>query len=276
MNIYSVKVLVKPDETLQDVIAEVCDEGDVDPDEPFVFSAIMRPDDESGCRVMKINSLVDRYENVYSVREVVTDLMTRKVVPTNGIVYIQPPIEKWFEIFRPLLLQMTAQVRPRYEKLIPDQDEVLSILYTTVFSLYDKGYYLHRTLIYKSFVNALNYECRYLKHLQNVESLDRPIDVDEEGKEITLLDQIPDADSSAWAKSCHEYTEDDYWNDMYERLKSCMLQDMSEFQFKRILVQLATKTVDRSTSYKLQKYRRMFNPDYVPRPNARGKNKGGK
>jgi hypothetical protein len=55
-----------------------------------------------------------------------------------------------------------------------------------------------------------------------------------------------------------------------------MLEDMSELQFERILIQLKTNTVDGNTSYKLDKYRQIFNPGYIPRPNAKGKPKGGK
>ena len=91
-----------------------------------------------------------------------------------------------------------------------------------------------------------------------------------------MLDQIADPDATEWAKGTTTYTETDYWNDMYERIKTKMLEDMSQFQFDRIMIQLKSNTIDGSTAYKLDKYRRMFNPGYTPRPNAKGKNRGGK
>ena len=54
-----------------------------------------------------------------------------------------------------------------------------------------------------------------------------------------------------------------------------MLKDMPEWQFNRILLQLKTNTIDRRTSYLLDKYRQEFNPGYTPRPNAKNKPKGG-
>ena len=171
---------------------------------------------------------------------------------------------------------MVARAHPRYENIIPEREELLSILYLTIMKLYNQGYYLHQTLIYKSFINELNMECRKLKGLSMTDSLDAPIGEDDDGKSITLLDQIADPDSSAWAHRCKHYTDEDYWDDMFEQIKAAMLEDMSELQFERILIQLKTMTVDRSTSYKLDKYREIFNPDYTPRPNAKGKNRGGK
>lgn len=277
MEMYNIKVLIKPEETLQDVIAELCDEGDVGPNEHFCFSAILSPlansqsslSPNNDCRELKLNCLLQKAENPYTPTDVAKDLLGRNIIPHTGVVYLQPPLEQWLTVFRPLLLKTVQRVKPRYEKLIPDQDDLLSILYTTVLSLYNKGYYLHNTLIYKSYVNALNRECRKLKHFQNSVSLDAPIGVDDDGKEITLMDQLPDPNSEP---------DDDaeYWRDKFEQLRARMLQDMSELQFERILIQLATNTVDRSTSYKLDKYRQIFSPSWSPRPNAKGKNKGGK
>jgi hypothetical protein len=151
----------------------------------------------------------------------------------------------------------------------------MAILYYTITKVYKEGYYLHKNLVKRSFINALNMECRKLKGKSVTDSLDAVIGQDDDNNNITLLDQIADPESTAWAERCSSYTDDDYWDDMFERLKSAMVKDMGELQFKRILIQLKTRTVDRKTSYWLNKYRDIFNPGYTPRPNAKGKPKGG-
>lgn len=270
MNLTNYNVLIKPDETQQDIIAEICDDCNIGPNEPFAFSAIMAPDKEDdGYYNLRINCVMPQEENPYTPKQLIHTLLSKKE-PPNKVRYVQPPIEQWIQEFRPLLLKMAAKAHPRYEKLIPEYDELISILYLTVIKLYNQGYYLHQTLIYKAFINDLNMECRKLKGLALVDSLDTQIG-EEDGKPITLLDQIADPESEF-----DNLIEDDYWQDMFKRLKARMLQDMSELQFDRILIQLKTNTVDRSTSYKLDKYRQIFNPGYTPRPNAKGKNKGGK
>ena len=271
MNMTNVYVLIKPDETVLDIIAEICDECDIGPDEPFAFSAIVAPDKHNPeCSRLKINCIEPREENPFTADQLVRKLFVSAKSSPTGVKYVQPPIEQWITVFRPLLMKIVSRTHPRYERLIPDREELISIIYLVVMKLYNQGYYLHQTLIQKSFVNELNMECRKLKGMILTDSLDAPIGEDDDGKEITLLDQIADPTISPF-----EYTIDDYWDEMYERIKARMLEDMSEFAFNRILLQLKTNTVDRSTSYKLEQYRELFNPGYTPRPNAKGKNRGG-
>lgn len=267
-------VLIKPDETAADIIAEICDDCLIGPDEPFAFSAICRPNKEDPSAFdLRINSIVPAEQNPYTPTTLVESLWEKEAV--NGVRYVQPHIEQWLTIFRPLLMKMVAKTHPRYEKLIPERDELISILYLTVMKLYNKGYYLHQTLIQKSFVNELNLEVRKLKNLSITESLEAPMGEDEEGKPITLLDQLIDQDATAQSTQLTTYTADDYWDDVYQKLRARMLKDMPEWQFNRILLQLKTNTVDRRTSYLLDKYRKELNPGYTPRPNAKNKPKGG-
>lgn len=275
MNMTNHKVLILPEAMPADVIADICEETNLGPNEPFCFSAIMRPDkNDEQYRLLKTNNLEPREGNPYTINDLVYSIFAQDE-PANGIRYIQPPLDKWLEIFQPYLFSLVNRVYPRYQQLMPDREELLSILFECIVSLYRKGYYLHNTLIKKTFVNALNLECRRLKASLITDSLDAPIGTDDEGKDVTLMDQLADQDSSDWAKSCYEYTIQDWREDMLEELKAAMLEDMSEFAFNRILVQLKTNTVDRNTSYILDKYRYIFNPGYVPRPGARGKNRGG-
>lgn len=272
MNMTNHYVLIKPDETPQDVVAEICEDCGIGPDEPFAFSAIMRPDKEDeGYYNLKINSLLPVEENPFTVKELIKLLFSKKE-PTSGVRYVQPQIDQWLTTFRPLLLTLASRVRSTYENTL-GWDEILSILYLTVMKLYNKGYYLHRTLIKKSFINELNMECRRYKGMGITDSLDVNIADDDDSEPITLLDQIADPDATAWAISCATYTAEDYWSDMFDRIKARMLEDMSELQFDRIMLQLRTNTIDRSTSYQLDKYRQIFNPGYSPRPNRKGKSR---
>lgn len=273
MNMTNVNVLIKPDETLRDVLAEIYDECGVGPNEPFCFSAIMTQDKQDPDYFhFKANCLEERHLNPYSAKEAVSKLFHQE----GSTRYIQPPLDQWLELFKPMLMDIVSSLHPRYEALIPCKDDMISIMYMCVLKLYNKGYYLHKSLVRKSFVNDLNMECRKLKNFQGMESLDATVGEDDDGRPITLLDQLADPVSTEWARQTGHYTEKDYWEDMYQRLKARMLEDMSELQFERILIQLKTNTVDRSTSYQLNKYREIFNPGYTPRPNAKGKHKGKK
>lgn len=267
MNMQNVRMLVKPYETLGDLIAEICDECNIGPDEPFAFSAIMAPDKENkNFFLLKINCLIPAQENPYTPT-VLVEKMYNSIDENRHLQYVQPPIEMWLKLFEPFMMKLVNDVYPRYERLIGDKEELVSILYFCVTKLHKKGYYLHNALVRRAFINELNLECRKLKHFE-FESLDAPIGYDDDGKEVTLLDQIADPHDS-------EVADEEARQELYETIKARMLEDMSEFAFNRILIQLKSGTVDRSTSYQLSKYREIFNPGYAARPNAKGKNKGG-
>ncbi len=273
MDIKNYKRLIKLDETPADIIAELCDDIGVGLNEPFAFSAIMtKSKADDGYYNLTINVLEPVDDNPYTVPDLIHNLFLSEPTKT-GMRYCQPPLEQWLELFKPLLQRLVSEVQSTYEKLIPDREDLLSILYLTVVKLHRQGYYLHKHLIKRSYINALNMECRVLKGLQITDSLDVPIGHDDEGKEITLLDTLCDKVSTEWAEDNTTYTDKDYWSDMYERIRTVMVQDMGEFKFNRIMIQLKSKTVDRSTAYILDKYRNLFNPGYTPRPTAKGKSK---
>lgn len=256
--------------TEEEVLLNVCDAFEVEPTDPCAFSAIIKPHTKyKDCVQLKINYF-DGGDNPYSPIELVHTIYTQPA--KDGIRYVQPPLEQWLEYFKPLLMAIVNETHPAYEILIPDRDDMISILYLTVCKLHNQGYYLHKELIKRSYRNALNYECRSLKGTQITDSLDMVIAVDDENA-VTLLDQIADEESTDWARQQLYYTEKDYKEDLFNKIKETMLRDMSEFAFNRILLQLKTHTVDTMTSRKLRKYREMLNPGYVRRPNAFGKPK---
>jgi hypothetical protein len=249
-----------------DLIAEICEDCNIGPDEPFAFSAIMAPTDND-CYKLKINCLIPATDNPYTVRSLVEKLYD-SMSEERRLQYVQPPFELWLKTFKPFLIRLVDNLHSEYKVTIPDREEMISILYYTIAKLYTKGYYLHAQLIRRSYRNELNMECRKLRPFDFV-SLETPIGHDDDGKELTLLEQIVDPSDA-------EREDEETRQELFEKIKARMLQDMSPLAFDRILIQLKSGTIDRSTSYLLNKYRGIFNPGYTPRPNAKGKNKGGK
>ena len=258
----NVLIRVKPGETASDLIAQICELENISHDTPFAFSAIMADDK------LKINCLIDR-ENPYSPSTLISELFQTE---SKGTVrYVMPPLDLYITTFMPMLHKMVNKVYPYYKKLIPDKEDLMSILYLSIVKLYNKGYYLHNRLIYRSFVNDLNMEVRKLKNFSDICSLDAEIE-GEDGQNTTLLDLLRCEASSDEAYRQYHYTIEDYWEDEFIKVKETMLKDMSQLSFDRILIQLKTKTVTRDTSHILSKYRRILNPGYSPRPNAAGDN----
>lgn len=112
----------------------------------------------------------------------------------------------------------------------------------------------------------MNIEVNKLKKHQDDIPIDTPIGADGSDNIITIGDTLIDQDETDKANELTHYTLTDYWQDMFEAIKSTMLEEMSQLSFDRILLQLDTKTIDNATAKKLQKLRAQFNPGYSPRP----------
>lgn len=264
----NVNVVVKPDETVNDIIEQICQSENLGYDDPFAFSAIMTPSKRGpGYRDLKINCIEPSESNPFTPVSLIKALFAS---PPKSVMYVVPPLEIYLTTYRPMLHKMVNKAFPHYQRLIPDKEDLMSILLYSIVKLNSKGYYLHNNLIYKSFVNELNMEVRKLKNFNNTISFDTPLGQEEDGKIITLADIIPDEKSSEIARQQMHYTEKDYWEDMFKAVKSTMLEDMSQLSFDRILIQLKSRTVDTRTSRTLTKYREEFNPDACAR---RGKKK---
>jgi len=262
----NVNVLVKPQETIGDIIAQICTIEKLRPDEHFAFSAIMTRDAQEGYRQLKINCLPE--DNPHTPQSLITTLFDQT---DRNPQYVTPPLEQFLTVFRPMLYKMVNKAHPYYQKLIPDKEDMLSILFLSVVELHNKDYYLHNTLIYKAFINNLNKEIRKIKSFQDIKSLDEPLS-SEDGEGSSLIDLIQDPEAHLFT----EQSDEDYRRELFETIKAAMLKDMSQLSFDRILIQLKSQTIDTPTSRILSKYRTMFNPDFIPRPNARSENGGTK
>lgn len=201
------------------------------------------------------SAIVDRKRNV--VRLNIADEERFNAVHISSELFqnkthINAPLSLWLEAFQPLLYSLVNEVYPYYERLYPDKQDVQSILYLTVAILYDKDYYLNKHLIRRAFINKLNEEVRKLKLTQNDVSLDDIISYDDMNNPLTYADIIA-CDDDVSTSSADE-------NELFLKVKTEMLKDISPLTFKRILIQLESKTISPDVSKLITKYRKKLNP----------------
>lgn len=252
---YSYLLVIKPDETLQDLLQELQEETSHELDDIFIFSAVYEPKK----KLLKFNSTDNN--NTYSLSEPNMNkfLETCLSAPDESH-YINAPLAKWIVQYRPMMCQLVEEAYPVYKKMYPEKDDLYSILGYTITYLYNKGFYLHKYIIKRSFINNLNKSIRKQKHFQNCQSLDAP--AFEEGA-ITLADIVPDRNDAIT-----RFEEDEYSHSLFELIKEEMLKTMSQLSFDMILVQLESKTLTPASSKALSKMRAKFAPYNIPRPNA--------
>lgn len=256
-------MLITDDVPVEAHCAQLCAAHNVTPDEPFCFSVnCARLTSDAHTRKLQINICENNDANRVSVSDIAR--MLNKPAEESTRVYINAPLDVWLREFEPMLCSLVATISPSYGSLNYTDDEFKSLLYLCVIRLYNGGYYLHKRIVQRAFVNALNLECRRLKYDNITESLDAPLGYDEHGEAYTRMDVLADT-------SDEEQRQTERDAELFARIKAAMLTEISEMEFNRILLQLMSHTMDQRTVYILDKYRRMFAPHNIPRPNARTK-----
>lgn len=256
---YNYLLVIKPDETLQDLLQELQEETSHELDDIFIFSAVYEPKK----KLIKLNTTDEN--NTYSLGGPnISKFLETCLSAPDETHYINAPLAKWIVQYRPMMCQLVEEAYPAYKKMYPEKDDLYSILGYTITYLYNKGYYLHKYIIKRSFINNLNHSIRKQKHFQDCASLDAPVF---ENGSTTLADTVPDRNDAIT-----RFEEDEYNHFLFELIKEEMLKTMSQLSFDMILVQLESKTLTPASSKALSKMRAKFAPYNIPRPNAR-KNK---
>lgn len=264
----SIFINPKIEETRDDLIAELLDELHdqtglrVSSSLRMFFGAIWLNNDD-GSATIKVNyieeivhSLFPRRYACYSAEEIIDKLLEGGDCCESNTAYVRAPLPIWLEVYDPMLNRMTAMVQPRYEKLLGSFDEIKSSLYYVVVRLYNKGYYLSNPIIYKTFTNQLNMECRKIKAFQNMASIHDPInDLDSEDGQLTLEDVIEDPEATQWAENTRHMSEEEYDEELLKKVKDICLKMMSPLRYERMLLQIRTKTLTPDVVYDLQKLR---------------------
>lgn len=241
---HSITISVDQEDTTASVIKKIYEQEGIKEDTFFGFSCLLKPGQ------LKINCLDE--DNPYTPRTMIEELYKK---PKKDIMYVVAPLEQYFIVFRPMLHKMISKVYPVYCKAIPEKEEMMSILSLTIVQLYNKGYYLHNNLIFKSFICALNMHIRKSKKFQDANSLDQNMGSNEDGTELLLSDFIADEAATEEAHNLTHYTEKDLKQDVFEYVKKKMLESMSQLSFDRIMIQIKSNTIDSTTSERLRKYR---------------------
>lgn len=170
---------------------------------------------------------------------------------TEAHPYVCPPLDTWYTLFGDAYVSIARSLHNTFP-LVP-LDETISLMHLTIVKLYTVGKYLHKSLVVKilsqklaSASNAIAARAKY----------EQPLPLTQDTDDDTPILQLPDASCLEETNQLKHYTEKDYVEDMYNRIKALLRESMTEYSFERLMHQLETHTVSRDTSYQLNKVRK--------------------
>ena len=139
-------------------------------------------------------SQIDKYNTLICkdlIAEIVETLEKSRYDTKYIIGYKQPDIELMLELYHPLIHKLVIEQCNRWSCL--EYEDAYSMCQLTALRLYRKGYYIHKSLLRKSFNNDVLMSLRHRKN-EHLVSLEQRIKVSANGddNDVTLADMLPD------------------------------------------------------------------------------------
>lgn len=213
-----------------------------------IYSYIAKPVPDQEAYLLKITVCENHKYNTISLEDMRDDIHT---VNHKGVFYKQPDIAIQLEVFAPYMRTLAQQMHTHWNNI--EYDDLLQMCSLVMVTLYNKGMYIHKALLRKSF---FNYVCMYLRHDKNKPvtlSFEKIINESDGDDDITLADRIVD-------KQEEEHKQDeqtiDLLKDAYGVLRILLLDCMSERQLEQFEKDYLNKHTDSWSRRKMVTVRR--------------------
>ena len=169
--------------------------------------------------------------------------------------YIQPPIEICLEVFNPLVIRLAKNQKARWKYL--EEEDYAQICRMVMIRLHQKGYYLHRRLIEKSFNNELLMMFRTQRNAPPLVSFEdtfyKPVSGSSE--ELRFADVVEDV-------SIKEAEEEKYREEaehaIFEEVKAIIIELIGERQWNELMRDYGNKHTTARTRKKMTEIKRYF------------------
>lgn len=163
----------------------------------FLYSYIVIGKIES-IAIKYIVSEITEYNTINWLEASMTilDTISHKKNENSVLCFKQAPIELYIVLYEPMIEKMAKQASAQWPRL--EYEDLCQICKLCCVELYQKGYYLHKSLLWTTFKNKILEEVRPLKKRNSTVSLyDRSYDdgKDSSNKNLTIADTLVDMDS---------------------------------------------------------------------------------
>ena len=222
----------------------------------FLYSYIVR------CRsdyieVSYMISQTERYNTIDIVEAIVHIVRSIICNIKEGVIcYRQPPIEMLVEIYEPLVNKLAWKQCRCWKQL--EYEDLCQTCYYVIVKLYNDGYYLHKSLIEKSFNHEVLMMVAKDKNKPDTVSLSDTVRSDKDGmksQKITIADVIAD-DTDELQKEATEYSE--FLQMTFDEVKDILIEMLGPRVFDALFRDYAMKHTTGSTRRTMQRVKARF------------------
>lgn len=206
-----------------------------------------------GWRIKYTISQTDKYNTLTHdvvLREITAIFKTYTAVKQKIVGYHQPDICIMLQLFDPIVKRLALEQCNKWAIL--EFDDAYIMCQACMFELYQKGYYLHKDLLRKSFNNKVLMSLRSYKNEPNIVSLEDLILQDED---MSFGDTLEDKELRYKEEDNEEYEE---LMRVFDKVKAFCIDIMGERQFEQLFNEYANKRTTSWSRKKLQTLKRML------------------
>lgn len=225
------------------------------------YSVVIQSDGNSNLTIRYAISENDEYNTITekSVSRALLEALNAEDKP-GVLSYVQPPLDLMIELYEPLIQKLAINQQRCWHNL--EFHDLCQICRLTLITLYNKGYYIHKRLLEKSFNNAVLQEIRTRSQMIDTISFESSVEGEEDMEKITLKDTLCDVDE--------EYSKQDaevkLANDLiFREVKDILIELIGERQFEQLFRDYANGHTTAWSRRKMQTIKTMFEMEGLTR-----------
>lgn len=171
------------------------------------------------------------------VAQIYEMICTDKQTTKRIVGYQQPSFEIMLELYTPLIRRLAKQ--QCLEWPILEYEDAVSICQLSMLKLYRKGYYLHKSLLEKTFRNDVLLSLRKFKAVTEIVSLDEITHDSLDGdKRLSLIDMLADTQLELEKE---EQEKQEHIKYVFDKIKDFIVDMIGERQFEQLYRDYANK-----------------------------------
>lgn len=198
----------------------------------------------------RFNSILST-EAVMEIADILNDGWTAE--QTKYVVgYKQPPLESLLEIFDPLIRKLSQQQHERWGLEFEDLCQMCRL---TICILHSKEYYIHKSLISKSFTNYVLMQIRKDRYKPQMLNLD---DVSTDGSPIA--EAVPDVGAEL---QMTDFMDDEAWDDVVVEKRDFVVEEIGQRQYDQLKREYGNRTTTSSSQKLVHTIKKKFKKEGI-------------
>ena len=170
------------------------------------------------------------------------------------IAYKQPSIEVMVELFDPLVCSLASEQHTMWKDL--EYEDLCQICRMTMVKLYNKGYYIHKSLLSRSFNNEILMMLRSDKNKPIIVSIDDKIRSSKTGDERPIEDTLID---TSYDEERETQEREEFIHKVFDEVREVIINIIGVRQFEELMRDYAGKHTNPWSRTMMNRLKKKFN-----------------